>query len=88
MDTVVAALVAVFTEGDTQPVQALLDVMSIRRPSLITDSAWQRLDRGQMLAIRGCQILAIQTGLCGRVRTCDLSGPDRARYQLRYAQRW
>ena len=53
MDTVVAALVAVFTEGDTQPVQALLDVMSIRRPSLITDSAWQRLDRGQMLAIRG-----------------------------------
>jgi hypothetical protein len=54
MDTVVTTLVAVLTEGDAQPVQALFDVMSIRRAGLITDSAWQRLDRGQMLSIRGC----------------------------------
>lgn len=61
MNTVVATLVAVLTKWDAQPVQALLDMMSIRWPSLTADSTWQRLDRGQMLAIRGCQILAIHS---------------------------
>lgn len=54
MNTVVATLVAVLTKWDAQSVQALLDMMSIRRPCLTADSTWQRLDRGQMIAIRGC----------------------------------
>lgn len=63
MNAVVAALVAVLTERDAQPVKPLLDVMSVRRPCLATDPARQRLHRGKMLAIRGSQILAVQNSI-------------------------
>jgi hypothetical protein len=72
MDTVVTTLVAVLTEGDAQPMKPLLYMVSVRWTGLATDSARQRLDRGQMLAIRGSQVLAVHRQSRGAIRLCLL----------------
>jgi hypothetical protein len=51
MDAVVRSLVAVFTQGDTEIMQALLDMVGIGRWSCFTHTARQGFDCGQVFPL-------------------------------------
>ena len=51
MDAVVRSLVAVFTQGDTEIMQALLDMVGIGRWSCLTHTTRQGFDRSQVFSL-------------------------------------
>jgi hypothetical protein len=59
MDPVVRSLVTVFTKGDAKIVQALLNMVGIRRWSCITHTTWQGFDCGQVLTVGLGQVLTV-----------------------------
>ena len=59
MDAVVRSLVAVFTQGDTEIMQALLDMVSIGRWSCLTHTTRQGFDCGQVFPLGLGQVLTV-----------------------------
>ena len=59
MDPVVRSLVAVFAQGDTEIVQALLDMVGIRRWSCLTHTTRQGFDGSQVLTVGLGQVLTV-----------------------------
>jgi hypothetical protein len=59
MYAVVRSLVAVFTQGDTEIMQALLDMVSIGRWSCLTHTTRQGFDCGQVFPLGLGQVLTV-----------------------------
>jgi hypothetical protein len=59
MDAVVRSLMAVFTQGDTEIMQALLDMVSIGRWSCLTHTTRQGFDRSQVFPLGLGQVLTV-----------------------------